>query len=157
MKIVKGVAGVAGKGLLVGVKVIKNVGFKPLGARRFITHREEPAGENGWMRSKARNRRSSNSRRRRRRESEETNQTNSKNAATPVKHLFATPSRPPRNAPNEFDNRDAAISGDESPSTGMKLEILLILKRDKNMQRSKREMQMLRRRVNSNVCYVHRF
>ena len=50
VKIVKGAVGVAGKGLLVGVKVIKNEGFKPLGAaKRFVTKFGKKQQEMKWM------------------------------------------------------------------------------------------------------------
>ena len=151
MKIVKGVAGVAGKGLLVGVKVIKNVGFKPLGAaKRFITN----IGKNQQERDEldAIKKREIEEARIRAEEDEENlkrqiRQIRKKNAATPVKHLFATPSRPPRNAPNEFDNRDAAISDDESQIDWDEVgDTFDIKERQEYAEIQKREMQSVEKK-----------
>ena len=151
MKIVKGVAGVAGKGLLVGVKVIKNVGFKPLGAaKRFITN----IGKNQQERDEldAIKKREIEEARIRAEEDEENlkrqiRQIRKKNAATPVKHLFATPSRPPRNAPSEFDNRDAAISDDESQIDWDEVgDTFDIKERQEYAEIQKREMQSVEKK-----------
>ena len=118
VKIVKGAVGVAGKGLLVGVKVIKNVGFKPLGAaKRFATKFGKNQQERDEM--DAMKKREIEDARIRAEEEEENlkeqiRKIRKKNAETPVKHLFGTPRRSLRNAPNDFDNRDAITSDDES-------------------------------------------
>ena len=118
VKIVKGAVGVAGKGLLVGVKVIKNVGFKPLGAaKRFVTKFGKKQQERDEM--DAMKKREIEEARIRAEEEEENlkeqiRKIRKKNAETPVKHLFGTPRRSLRNAPNDFENRDAITSDDES-------------------------------------------
>ena len=118
IKIVKGVAGVAGKGLLVGVKVIKNVGIRPLGAaKRFVTNIGKKQDERAEM--EAIKKREIEEARIRAEEDEENlkrqiRAIRKRNAATPVKHLFATPQKSSRTAPTEYDYRDGATSDDES-------------------------------------------
>jgi len=117
MKILKFVGGIAGKGLLIGMKVVNNVGFKPLGVGgKFIQNigktKKRSRAELELIKKReieevrTRAQKDDDNLKKEIREIRRRN-----NAATPAKHLFQTPLR---NDTSDDFNSGGDISEDES-------------------------------------------